>query len=225
MARKIEIVDYNPEWRKLFKIEARKIKNVLGKNCVEIHHIGSTSVKGLKATPVIDIMTVVKDIKLVDEHNTEFEELGYKCSGENGILGRRFYTKGGDNSTHHMHIFEQSNKADIERHLAVRNYLKNHADAVKEYAELKTELADKFTYDNDGYCEGKDAFLKNLEKSALEWKKQENYLEECISIGMCLGAGIGSAIGTIFSDFTMGICLGVSIGMCLGVIVGSMKNK
>ena len=143
MSRKIEVVDYNPEWKKLFKIEAKKIKNVLGKNCVEIHHIGSTSVKGLKAKPVIDIMTVVKDINLVDEQKTEFQELGYECLGENGIKGRRFYTKVDDNPTHHIHILEKGNKADIERHLAVRDYLRNHADVARKYAELKDHQAEE----------------------------------------------------------------------------------
>lgn len=225
MSRKIEVVDYNPEWKKLFKIEAKKIKNVLGKNCVEIHHIGSTSVKGLKAKPVIDIMTVVKDINLVDEQKTEFQELGYECLGENGIKGRRFYTKVDDNPTHHIHILEKGNKADIERHLAVRDYLRNHADVARKYAELKVQLADKFTYDNNGYCDGKDAFVKNLEKKALKWKKQEEYQGECIALGMCFGVGIGSALGTMFSNLSMGMCLGISIGMCLGLVVGSMKNK
>lgn len=224
MARNMKVEDYNPQWESLFKAEAKKIKAVLGKNCVTVHHIGSTAVKGLKAKPVIDIMPVVKDISLVDAHNSEMEALGYECMGEYGIPGRRFFIKGGDNRTHHVHIFEESNQADISRHLAVREYLRSHPEAVKEYGALKSALAEQFSYDNDGYCSGKDDFMKDLEQKALAWSKQENQLGVSMSIGMCLGAGIGCALGAAFSNIGMGMCFGVGIGTCFGLIYGSMKN-
>ena len=132
MARKIEVVDYRPEWADMFKSESKKIRSILGKNCKAVYHIGSTSVKGMPAKPVIDIMPVVRDISLVDAHNKEFEALGYECRGEFGIPGRRFYAKGGDNRTHHIHIFELSNQTDIQRHLAVRDYLAAHPDKAEE---------------------------------------------------------------------------------------------
>ena len=62
MARKIEVVDYHPEWDTMFKVESKKIKKILGKNCVGVYHIGSTSVKGLPTIPIIDIMPIVKGI-------------------------------------------------------------------------------------------------------------------------------------------------------------------
>ncbi|MFR9146199.1 MAG: GrpB family protein [Mediterraneibacter sp.] len=85
MARKIEVVDYRPEWADMYKREAKKIRSILGKNCKAVCHIGSTSVKGMPAKPIIDIMPVVRDISLVDAHNKEFEALGYDCRGEFGI--------------------------------------------------------------------------------------------------------------------------------------------
>ncbi|HJB45607.1 MAG TPA: GrpB family protein [Candidatus Mediterraneibacter surreyensis] len=69
MARKIEVTDYRPEWESMFKEEAKKIKKILGKNCIGIYHIGSTSVKNMASKPIIDIMPVVKDLSLVDAHN------------------------------------------------------------------------------------------------------------------------------------------------------------
>lgn len=173
MARKIEVMDYNPEWKNMFKTEAEVIKNILGTNCIVVHHIGSTSIKGLRAKPIIDIMPVVKDITLVNAHNVAFEALGYECKGEFGMTGRRFFIKGGDNRTHHIHIFDESNKKDIERHIAVRDYLRRHPNDAAEYAILKTKLAEKFMYDSDSYCNGKDAFMKELERKAMEWKKQK----------------------------------------------------
>ena len=191
MARKIEVVDYRPEWDTMFKVESKKIKKILGKNCVGVYHIGSTSVKGLPAKPIIDIMPVVKDISLVDAHNGEFEALGYECRGEFGILGRRFFAKGGDNRTHHIHIFEQSNQTDIQRHIAVRDYLNAHSDTAAEYAALKKKLAAEFPFDNDGYCDGKEEYMKSLEEKALDWQKKQNRISLGISLDLMFGIAFG----------------------------------
>lgn len=193
MARKIEVVDYRPEWDTMFKVESKKIKKILGKNCVGVYHIGSTSVKGLPAKPIIDIMPVVKDISLVDAHNGEFEALGYECRGEFGIPGRRFYAKGGDNRTHHIHIFEQSNQTDIQRHIAVRDYLNAHSDTAAEYAALKKKLAAEFPFDNDGYCDGKEEYMKSLEEKALHWQEKQNRISLGISLDLMFGIAFGSS--------------------------------
>lgn len=172
MARKIEVVSYRAEWEKMFINEAENIRKILGENLVEIHHIGSTSVKNLWAKPVIDIMPVVKEISLIDKYNKEFEQIGYECKGEFGITGRRFFMKGGDNRTHHIHIFEKNNQTEIQRHLAVRDYLRENPKKVEEYSLLKQKLAIEFTFDSAGYCNGKDSFVKTMERQALEWKNE-----------------------------------------------------
>ena len=193
MARKIEVVDYRPEWDTMFKVESKKIKKILGKNCVGVYHIGSTSVKDLPAKPIIDIMPVVKDISLVDAHNGEFEALGYECRGEFGIPGRRFFAKGGDNRTHHIHIFEQSNQTDIQRHIAVRDYLNAHSDTAAKYAALKKKLAAEFPFDNDGYCDGKEEYMKSLEEKALHWQEKQNRISLGISLDLMFGIAFGSS--------------------------------
>lgn len=221
MARKIEVTDYRPEWETLFKEEAKKIKKILGKNCAGVYHIGSTSVKGLAAKPIIDIMPVVKDISLVDAHDKEFESLGYECRGEFGIPGRRFYAKGGDNRTHHIHIFELSNQTDIQRHIAVRDYLRSHQDTAAEYAALKKKLAAEFPFDNDGYCNGKEEYMKSLEKKALRWQAKQNRLSMGIALGMCFGAAFGVSFGTMYGNTGIGMCFGIAIGMMFGIVFGS----
>lgn len=221
MARKIEVVDYRPEWAAMFKEEAKKIKKILGKNCAGIYHIGSTSVKNMPAKPIIDIMPVVKDLSLVDAHNKEFEALGYECRGEFGIPGRRFYAKGGDNRTHHIHIFELGNEKDTLRHIAVRDYLSSHPDTAAEYAALKKKLAEEFPYDNAGYCDGKEEYMKSLEEKALRWQAKQNRLGTGIALGMCFGAAIGMAFGTLCGNTGLGICFGISIGMMFGIAFGS----
>ena len=87
--RNIVVVPYDPQWQVLFEQEAEKIRSVLGDLLIEIHHIGSTSVPGLAAKPVIDMLPIVRDIALVDGLNPQFEAIGYEPMGENGITGRR----------------------------------------------------------------------------------------------------------------------------------------
>ena len=165
---KVEVVKHRPEWAEEFEREAEKLKEILGENLLAVHHIGSTAVAGLAAKPVIDIMPVVKDIFKVDERNAELEALGYECMGEFGIAGRRYFRKGKEKRTHHIHIFEEANKADVSRHLAVRDYLRRHKDKAEEYGALKKALAALFPSDIEGYCDGKDKFVKEMEKEALK---------------------------------------------------------
>jgi GrpB-like predicted nucleotidyltransferase (UPF0157 family) len=169
---KIEVVDYNSEWANLYLEEAEKIKKILGNELVDIYHIGSTSVANLKAKPIIDIMPVVKDIIKVDIYNKEFEDLGYEPKGEFGMAGRRYFRKGLEDRTHQIHVFEKSNTYDIERHLAVRDYLRIHPEDAYEYGELKSKLAIMFPLDIEAYCDGKGNFVQELERKALEWYHQ-----------------------------------------------------
>ena len=166
---KVQVVEYSSQWPNLYLEEAEKIKNILGNELVDIYHIGSTSVVNLNAKPIIDIMPVVKDITKVDKYNKEFEDLGYESKGEFGIAGRRYFRKGLENRTHQIHVFEKSNFNDIERHLAVRDYLRTHPEEAFEYGELKSRLATMFPDDIESYCDGKDRFVKELERKALEW--------------------------------------------------------
>nr|WP_308167087.1 GrpB family protein [Bacillus sp. ISL-40] len=159
---------YNKKWVSLFEEEANKLHGIFGSEIIHIHHIGSTSVNGLKAKPIIDIMTVVKNIIRVDEFNSEMVAIGYEPKGENGISGRRYFQKGGDNRTHHIHIYELENP-QIERHLAFRDYLREHPDAVKKYGSLKEELSQRFPYDIKSYINGKEQLV--LEIGCLEQVK------------------------------------------------------
>jgi GrpB-like predicted nucleotidyltransferase (UPF0157 family) len=74
--RLIEVVPYDSNWLMQFEQEAARIKKVLGSNCVEIHHIGSTSVHDLAAKPIIDMIPVVLDLSKVEDANAAMQELG-----------------------------------------------------------------------------------------------------------------------------------------------------
>lgn len=166
---KVEVVEHRPTWQDLFKKEAARIEAILADEMKTVHHIGSTSVPGLRAKPIIDMLVVVKEISKVDLFNESFRKIGYEAMGEYGIPGRRYFRKGAEVRTFQIHIFEESNQKDIIRHLAVRDYLKTHeADAIA-YGELKSRLAKQYPNDIRAYSEGKDAFVKDLEQKALAW--------------------------------------------------------
>lgn len=163
----VRVVDYDPRWPLLYAQEAARIREILGDNLWEIHHIGSTSVANLAAKPVIDILAVVRCLQRVDI--AAFEALGYESMGEYGLPGRRFFRKGGQARTHHIHLYARASQGEIRRHLALPAYLRAHPDAALAYGALKRDLAERYCEDIDAYCAGKDAFVKELERRALDW--------------------------------------------------------
>ncbi len=167
MSQHITVVDYNPLWAKKYEEESVLIKDILADNCIAIYHIGSTSVPGLAAKPIIDIMAAVRSLEKVDCAAEAFLKIGYEYLGEFGIEGRRYLRKGGDERTHQIHIFQMNDWNNIGRHLAFRNYMRTHEKERMKYAKLKIELAQKFPYDIDGYCDGKESFVREIEKLAL----------------------------------------------------------
>jgi GrpB-like predicted nucleotidyltransferase (UPF0157 family) len=166
--RKVEVTTYNPQWVAMFEEEANKLREIFGSEIIEIHHIGSTSVPGLKAKPIIDIMPVVRDINRIDEFNAAMIAIGYEPKGENGISGRRYFQKGGDNRTHHVHIYESGNP-EIERHLAFRDYLREHQEVAKTYGDLKEKLAKQFPYDIESYIKGKEQLVLEIQRKSISW--------------------------------------------------------
>ncbi|GAA0713104.1 GrpB family protein [Paraclostridium ghonii] len=168
--RIIEVLEYNPDWKAEFIKEAKDIYKIMGKEVVKVHHIGSTSIPGIDAKPVIDILVEVKNIENVDLYNESLKSLGYIAKGEYCIPNRRFFLKGIYKRTHHIHVFESGN-SEIKRHINFRDYMIQHPEEAKQYAELKKELAKTFRYDIEGYCNGKDAFVKGIDKKAYEWAK------------------------------------------------------
>ncbi|MEB9683003.1 hypothetical protein BK742_17640 [Bacillus thuringiensis serovar pingluonsis] len=165
----IKVVDYNQNWSSDYQKEEHFIRAILQEELVKSFHIGSTSVPGLKAKPIIDILLVVNDIYKLDSFSKQFQEIGYEVMGEFGITGRRYFRKGGNLRTHQIHAYQYDKIEEIERHLAFRDYLREHPVVCKQYGELKSQLAKEYPNDIKGYGDGKDKFVKSVEKDALKW--------------------------------------------------------
>ena len=165
--REIEVVDYDPLWVGLFERERDLLRRTLGEVAVKIHHIGSTAVPGLAAKPIIDILIAVTGLGDLDALNGRMEAIGYEVMGEFGIPGRRYFRKGGENRSHHIHAFVYGDP-NLLRHIAFRDYLRAHPEVAREYGELKRRIAQACENDKDRYCDGKDAYVKRIEAIALK---------------------------------------------------------
>ncbi|MGR3763087.1 GrpB family protein [Rossellomorea sp. NS-SX7] len=166
---KVRLSEYREEWKTMFEDEAAFLRTVFRGEIVSFEHFGSTAVPGMKAKPVIDMMCIVKDISAVDSYNEQLEALGYDAAGEWGIKGRRLLRKGGEDRTHHIHIYQAGNP-QVERHLVFRDYLCAHREEAVRYSRFKEELAEKYESTRD-YSPAKKAFVSEMEGKALAWSR------------------------------------------------------
>jgi GrpB-like predicted nucleotidyltransferase (UPF0157 family) len=170
MVRKVEVVPHDPEWKKIYESESIFLKSIFKKEIITIHHIGSTVIPNISAKPIIDIIIEVKDINKVDKYNKKMIEQGYIPKGEAGITKRRFFIKGSEEfRISHVYVFQKGD-FEIIRHLKFRDYMIAHPKEAQEYSQLKEHLAREYPEDIDGYIEGKDAFIKSIDKKAKTWK-------------------------------------------------------
>ena len=168
--RTVEVVPHNPQWRHAFETERMQVAAALGNNVVAIHHIGSTAIPKIYAKAIIDLLVAVKDITEVDNQTSAMVSLGYEAMGEYGIPGRRYFRKNNQEGlrTHHIHAFE-AGSAEVERHLAFRDYMIAHTADAERYSELKRKLAEEHPNSLDEYMDGKDGFIKEMDRKAAEW--------------------------------------------------------
>lgn len=160
MSETIEIVEYNLAWSGMFEEEKTRLLAVAGEHIEDIQHTGSTSVPGLAAKPVIDILIGMRDLSLVEKCVAPIESLGYGYFGENGLPGRHFFRKPADtwHRTHHIHMVLKGAK-EWENQTRFRDYLRAHPETRQQYQSLKRELAARFGSDRGGYTDAKEDFV------------------------------------------------------------------
>ncbi len=114
-------------------------------------------------------MPVVTSLEAVDRLDPELEALGYQCMGSSASRAGGISARAGDHRTHQLHVFQAGDRKNILRHLAVRDYLRACPAERAAYGALKRWLAGQYPEDIEGYCDGKDAFVRALERRALDW--------------------------------------------------------
>ena len=171
----IVVVDYDPTWAALFEREHTRLANILGSGMIAIEHVGSTSVPGLAAKPIIDLLIGVKS--LPDARSSFLEPLAtlgyaYMPEYESWLPGELFFRKGVDGPwTHHVHMMEPSNPR-WEGFIVFRDYLRSHPEIAAAYGHLKKALALVFDQDIAAFREAKSPFVRAVLAKARAEKAQ-----------------------------------------------------
>jgi len=136
----IEVVEYDPTWPDRFEAIRTRIAPALGALAIAIEHVGSTSVPGLAAKPVIDIDVVVADASSIPPATAALEGLGYEHLGQLGVRDREAFRRPPGTERHNLYVCPAGGEG-LRNHLALRDHLRSHPEAVDAYAALKLRLA------------------------------------------------------------------------------------
>ena len=168
----ITIVDYDPQWPEIYERERDFIEGIISGLDYRIEHIGSTSVKGLGAKPVIDILLELEDFDKDSEKMVELmAEAGYNYidTFEYTMPYRRYFNKKCDGVITGYHIHSvQTGGWFWNRHIAFRDYLREHDDVRDEYCRVKKELSKKVWDDKNDYAWAKTEFIVPVQEKAMK---------------------------------------------------------
>jgi GrpB-like predicted nucleotidyltransferase (UPF0157 family) len=161
----IVVTDYDAEWPFLFEEIAQPVRDAVADLDAQVEHVGSTSVPGLAAKPIIDIDVVVGSADAVPSAIERLRSLGYVYQGDKGIRGREAFMWPRDARPHHLYVVVQGSRPHLE-HIRFREYLRDHPEAARQYAALKTRLADRHGEDQLGYTDAKTEFITGVLRAA-----------------------------------------------------------
>ena len=163
MGKPVVVEPYNEEWAADFSAVKAELTDALGYLALRIEHVGSTSVKGLSAKPIIDIDVVIRDVSLLGDVIKALGKKGYVHEGDLGISGREAFKYEGKEHLrkHHLYVCAE-NSSELKRHITFRDYLRSHPEAVREYSCIKEEGAELFPNDMDKYIEHKSPFIEKI---------------------------------------------------------------
>lgn len=168
MDKEIKIEEFNSNWSKQFVEEKVKLKEILADNVISIEHIGSTSVVGLAAKPIIDIAIGVNDLDVVDKFIDPLKQIGYEFVYHREFPKRRFFRKGQWRAgTHHLHIYQFGGE-EWNNQILFREYLIKNPDVFMKYNQLKLDLARNYRFDRVAYTENKAPFIQKVLLEAKE---------------------------------------------------------
>lgn len=164
----VELEQYNSKWKEEYEKEEKLLKKVLGDKIIEIHHIGSTSIDGLKAKPVIDILIVINSLREITQIEELLKDYDYENRGQQGVSDRYFFAKGSENARSHYIHFVEPKSSTYYNQVYFKRYLIEHPEYIKKYCDLKQELAEKYADERPKYTQGKNDFISEVIRLAKE---------------------------------------------------------
>ena len=163
--KRVEVSPYAPAWADDFQKIKRELDGVLNGLVLSIEHVGSTSVPGLSAKPIIDIDVVIKDEAALPPVIKALQSIGYQHNGDQGIKGREAFDYEGKEHLrkHHLYVCA-ADSSELKRHMTFRDYLRSDPEAVRGYSRVKEEGAALYPFDIDGYIAYKSPFIEQIYK-------------------------------------------------------------
>ena len=156
----LRVSPYREEWKNLFEIEKRDIEEAIGDYIEDTQHVGSTSIIGMPAKPILDIAIAVKDFEEARVCIKPLCDMGYTFKGENGIPRRHYFLKG-EPCTHHIHLLEKISE-EWEKLILFRDYLRSNQKTAEEYKKLKRNLLQRLQGDRKAYQTAKSDFVETV---------------------------------------------------------------
>ena len=166
----VRLAPYDPAWAEQAEREGARILAAVGPAIASIQHIGSTSIPGILAKPIIDLMGIGPDLEAIESARPALESIGYAWHGDYGLEGRRYCTLT-DMTTglrrFHLHCYAEGDHS-IRRHLAFRDYLRARSDQARDYERMKQACAARHPADSNAYTACKDRWFTRVEAAALK---------------------------------------------------------
>ncbi|MGA9840603.1 MAG: GrpB family protein [Thermoplasmata archaeon] len=170
----IIIVPYDPAWPGLFRSIGTALRTTLGPVAARIDHVGSTSIPGLDAKPIIDIQVSVAHLDPDAPYRLPLEQAGYLWIPDNPDRTKRFFQPSSGSPPSHVHV-RPVGCFDEQLNLLLRDYLRAHGEAASEYARVKWELAARFRNDRGGYVRAKEPTVWSLLVRAHDWAQRTGW--------------------------------------------------
>jgi len=165
-SRSYWIAPYDPRWPSTFEAEASRIRAALGDQLVRIDHVGSTSVPGLAAKPVVDIQASVRSMMPRAAYVEPLRALGYRWVVDPWTDEHEYFSRDEDGDrSFHVHVCLTGSDWE-RRHLAFRDWLREHPDDAAAYERIKRDLAERHPQDIFTYVDAKTPFIREIEARA-----------------------------------------------------------
>jgi len=166
------VEQYNPEWTVWFERLSSFLESHIGRCILRIEHVGSTAIPGMVAKPIIDTNIVIH-MSEFEETKSKLESIGYKHLGDLGISGREAFDLidiklRQQLPPHHLYVCDSCSE-ELHRHIAFRDYLREHPDVANEYSKLKMHLVKLYDGNRELYIKGKDSLVRDILEKALQW--------------------------------------------------------
>ncbi len=166
---KVKLVEYSPKWKELFDVEKIAIIEMLGEEAISVEHVGSTSIPGMIAKPILDVMVAVDSIDDYEHFTPLLKKLGYQFMRDNRDNQEHvLYVKGGEEKRTHYLKFTNQDSRFWKEHVLFRDYLVSHPERAIEYKELKQDLLEKFKEEREKYTVGNEQFILEILRLAEE---------------------------------------------------------